>query len=205
MKKIITSFICIALFAAFTMNGLFAATTIENLKASYKIEITNNAKFVAYAEQAKKEGFNQVVILFTALAKSAAIHSENDKTVLGKMGQNADEFKPEFVVKTTKENLTEIIQTVNDAVTGVYPGYVATAKSETAADAVKALRWAMETSKDYGQYLKAALDAVNAKKMNTLPKLYYICPKCGSIYDQTRIEDECSYCGTKSAKYIKFE
>jgi rubrerythrin len=202
MKKIIASLIGISLL---TGHVLFAATTIENLKASYKLETIASAKFAAYAEQAKKEGLDQVAILITALAKSKAIHADNAKLVLEKMGQQVEEVKPEFVVQTTKENLADMIQFENNEVTGIYPGYVATAKSEAAADATKALRWTLDTTKDHGQYLKAALDAVNAKKLNTLPKLYYICPKCGSIYDQTRIEEECSFCGTKSSKYIKYQ
>ncbi len=178
--------------------------TIENLKAAFKGESTASAKYAAYAEQAKKEGLMSIATMFSSTSKAEAIHAANHKTVLGKMGQTPDVVKPEFTVKTTKENLQDAINGENYEMTTMYPGFIATAKTDNANDAVKSFRWAMDTEKKHHLMYQAALDAINAGKTETLSKVYYVCPKCGNTYNTAKPEAECAFCSTKKEKFIKF-
>ena len=181
-----------------------ADKTIENLKAAFKGESTASAKYAAYAEQAKKEGFAQIASMFEATSKAESIHAANNKTVIEKMGQKLDAVKPEFTVKTTKENLQDAIQGETYEMTKMYPDFIATAKTEDAAGAVKSFRWAMETEKKHQLMYQNALNALNSKKLETLSKIYWVCPKCGNTYDTAKPEASCSFCSTKSDKFIKF-
>ena len=181
-----------------------ADKTIENLKAAFKGESTASAKYAAYAEQAKKEGFAQIASMFEATSKAESIHAANHKTVIEKMGQKLDAVKPEFTVKTTKENLQDAIQGETYEMTKMYPDFIATAKTEDAAGAVKSFRWAMETEKKHQLMYQNALNALNSKKLETLSKIYWVCPKCGNTYDTAKPEASCSFCSTKSDKFIKF-
>ena len=79
--------------------------TIENLKAGIKGETTASAKYSAFAQKAKEEGFDTIAKLFEAASKAEAIHADNHKKVLDELGEKIDDFKPEFEVKTTAENL----------------------------------------------------------------------------------------------------
>ncbi|MCX6267639.1 MAG: hypothetical protein NTW16_09820 [Bacteroidetes bacterium] len=88
--------------------------------------------------------------------------------------------------------------------TTMYPGFIATAKSEDVAPAGKSFRWAMDTEKKHQVMYQNALNAVNAKKADSLPKVFWVCPKCGNTYDVAKPEASCSFCSTKSDKYIKF-
>ena len=109
----------------------FAGTTdktIANLKYAFIGESTASAKYAAYAEQAKKEGFVSIAIMFEATSKAEAIHAANHKTVLEKMGQKVDPVKPDFTVQTTQLNMVYALKGETDEVSSMYPGFIATAK-----------------------------------------------------------------------------
>jgi rubrerythrin len=205
MKKtisIITGFVfCSGLFS-------FAASadkTIENLKEAFKGESTASAKYAAYAEQAKKEGLVSIAIMFQATSKAEAIHAENHKTVLGKMGQKADPVKPVFTVQTTMENLVDALKGESYEIATMYPGFIATAKSEDVKSAAKSFGWAMDTEKKHQIFYKNTIEALKTKKESSLPKIYWVCPKCGNTYDIAKPTGECGLCGTAAEKYIKFD
>jgi rubrerythrin len=205
MRKILLVIVAIITLTGIASYGANAGKTSDNLKAAYKEEITASARYTAYAEQAKKEGYPQIAIFFTAVAKSAAIHAANHKTVLERMGETAQEFQPELNTKTTKENLLSAIAGEVAAINSMYADFITTAKVENVLDAAKSMRWAMETEKKHLPMFKNAQDALNTNKVADLPKVYFVCPKCGNTYDVPNPEAECGFCGTKSAKFIKFE
>ena len=178
--------------------------TVENLKAAFKGESTASVKYAVYARQAKLEGYLQIATMFEATAKAEAIHAANHQTVLEKMGQKIEPISPEATAKPTKENLEDAIKGETYEMTTMYPGFIATAKAEDAPGALKSFRWAMDTEKKHQVMYQNALNALNAKKAETLPKVYWVCPKCGNTYDVAKPEASCSFCSTKSDKFIKF-
>ncbi len=198
--------ISLALLLATGMTA-FSATadkTIANLKTAFKGESTASAKYAAYAVQAKKEGLLQIATMFEATSRAEQIHAANHQTVLEKMGQKPDPVKPEVTVKNTIENLEDAIKGETHEMLTMYPEFIATAKAEEAAPATKSLRWAMETEKKHQVMYQNALTALNSKKADALPKIYWVCPKCGNTYNQAKPEASCSFCSTKSDKYLKF-
>ena len=205
MKKtisIITGFIFLAGFFSFAGT---ADKTIENLKEAFKGESTASAKYAAYAEQAKKEGLVSVAIMFSATSKAEAIHAENHKTVLQKMGQKVDPVQPIFTVHTTLENITDALKGETYELSTMYPGFIETAKAENAKSAAKSFTWAMDTEKKHQVFYKNAIEALANKNASSLPKIYWVCPKCGNTFDVARPTGECGFCGTEAGKYIKFD
>ncbi|MDD4554291.1 MAG: ferritin family protein, partial [Bacteroidales bacterium] len=61
--------------------------TIENLKSAYNGEYNASIKYADFADQARKEGLTNIAIMFSATSKAEAIHAENHKKVLSRMGQ----------------------------------------------------------------------------------------------------------------------
>jgi rubrerythrin len=204
MKKMILSGMILTFLTGVLALAGGADKTIENLKAGFKGESTASAKYAAFAEQAKKEGLTQIASMFEATSRAESIHANNHKTVIEKMGLKMDPVKPEFNVKTTSENLQEAIAGETYEMTKMYPDFIAAAKSESADPAVKSFRWAMDTEKKHQLMYQNALNALNAKKTETLSKVYMVCPKCGNTYDMAKTEAACSFCSTKSEKFIKF-
>ena len=204
MKKIIIALICICVFSGISAFAGTPDKTIANLKAAYAGESTASAKYAAFAAQARKENLVNIAIMFEATSKSEAIHAENHKSVLEKLGQKVDPVKPDIEVKTTSENLKDALEGETHEVTTMYPGFIATAKSEDVKSAAKSFTWAMDTEKKHQVFYKAAIDALVAKTVASLPVLYWVCPKCGYTYNIPKPTGECGLCGTSAEKYLKF-
>ena len=197
------------IFGAFFVTGIMTYgaapdKTIANLKDAFKGESTASAKYAAYAEQAKKEGLLSIATMFEATSRAEAIHAENHKKVLETLGQKVDVVTPVFTVHTTLENLTDALKGETYEISTMYPGFIATAKSEDVKNAAKSFNWANDTEKKHQVLYKNAVEALANKKESTLPKIYWVCPKCGNTYDIPKPTGECGLCGTTASKYIKF-
>jgi len=202
MKK---SFLFIAIVALIALVGCQAkpVKTIENLKAGIKGETTASAKYKAFADKAREEGLDTVAKLFDAASKSESIHAANHAKVLEALGEKMEEFKPEFEVKTTAENLQAAIEGESYEVATMYPEFIAAAKAEKVENAVKSFTWAFDTEKKHKEFYAKALDAVKSNAENTLPFVYVVCPTCGNTYDKALMDQNCAFCQTSSEKFIE--
>jgi rubrerythrin len=179
--------------------------TIENLKAAYNGESTASAKYAAFAEKAKAEGLDTIAIMFQATSKAEAIHAANHKKVLEKLGEKIE--GPQigtFNVLSTAENLVDAINGETYELETMYPGFIATAKEEKCADAVKSFTWALDTEKKHQIFYKSALEAFNDGSEKSLPANWFVCPVCGNTYDIGTVKEKCDFCQTPKAKFIPF-
>jgi rubrerythrin len=143
-------------------------------------------------------------MLFEAASKAESIHAANHLKVLESLGEKMEEFKPEFEVKTTAENLQAAIDGETYESTTMYPQFIADAKSEKVEKAEKSFIWAFDTEKKHMQFYTNALQALQSTTENTLPTNYAVCPVCGNTYDQNSMDEKCAFCQTGKEKYILF-
>ena len=176
--------------------------TIENLKAGIKGETTASAKYKAFAEKARAEKLDTIAKLFDAASKSESIHAANHTKVLEGLGEKMEEFKPEFEVKTTSENLQAAIDGESYEVATMYPDFIASATTEKVEKAVKSFTWAIDTEKKHAEFYKKALEALKLNKQNTLAFEYVVCPVCGNTYEKATMDNNCAFCQTNSEKFI---
>ncbi len=179
--------------------------TIENLKAAYNGESTASAKYAAFAEKAKAEGYDTVAVMFMATSKSESIHAANHRKVLEKLGVKVD--APQlgtFNVATTAENLADGIKGETYEIETMYPGFIAEAEKEKSKDAVKSFSWANDTEKKHQGFYKKALDAINKGNENGLSLGWQVCPTCGNTYETAAVPAACDFCMTPKAKFIPF-
>jgi rubrerythrin len=179
--------------------------SIENLKAAYNGESTASAKYAAFAEKAKAEGFDTVAVMFQATSKAEAIHAANHLKVLEKLGEKVD--GPQigtFDVLSTAENLTDAIKGETYEIETMYPGFIAAAGTEKAKDAVKSFTWALDTEKKHQAFYKKALDSLNSGGESGLPLNWMVCPVCGNTYDMGSVPAACDFCMTAKEKFIAF-
>jgi rubrerythrin len=201
MRKI-SFFTLIALFVVMGCKQAKPVKTIENLKAGIKGETTASAKYAAFATKAREEGYDTIAKLFDAASKAESIHAANHTKVLEKLGEKMDEFKPEFEVKTTAENLQAAIDGESYEATTMYPQFLSDAAAEDVKDATKSFTWASDTEKKHQQFYMKALEALKSKKENTLPFIYAVCPVCGNTYDKASMDQKCAFCQTPSEKFV---
>lgn len=179
--------------------------TIENLKAAYNGESTASAKYAAFAEKAKAEGFDTVAVMFMATSKAEAVHANNHLKVLEKLG--AKPAGPQigaFTVLSTAENITDAIKGETYELETMYPGFIAEAKNEKSTDAVKSFTWALDTEKKHAGFYKVAVEALNAGGEKSLPPKWFVCPVCGNTYDIGTVTPKCDFCQTAKEKFIAF-
>jgi rubrerythrin len=179
--------------------------TIENLKAAYNGESTASAKYAAFAEKARAEGFDTVAVMFMATSKAESIHAANHLKVLVKLGVKPDGPQlGNYMVMSTAENLADAIKGETYEVETMYPGFIAVAEKEKVKDAIKSFRWANDTEKKHQVFYKTALDALNGGGENGLPSSWLVCPVCGNTYIQGTSPAACDFCMTPKEKFIVF-
>lgn len=159
-----------------------AVKTIENLKAAITGETTASAKYAAYAEKAKQEGYMNIALLFEAASKSENIHAGNHIAALEQLGETMGKITPDFKVKSTKENLEDAVNGESYEVATMYPDFIKTANDGKVNIALISFNYAYQTEKKHKELYKEALDKLNNKQENTLPAKYYVCSTCGNTY-----------------------
>lgn len=169
--------------SAFAGNNATKVKTISNVKNAIIGETTASAKYAAYAEKARKEGYNKIALLFEAASKSEKIHAGNHMAVLQQLGEKMDNFTPEYEVKSTKENLQDAINGETYEVTTMYPDFIRTANDAGVNIAMLSFNYAYQTEKKHKEYYKNALQMLEKNKGNELPSKYLVCTTCGNTYD----------------------
>lgn len=195
--KVSAAVIAILLFSG----TAFAATTGANLKGAIKGETTASAKYAAYAGKAREEGYTKVALLFEAASKAEAVHAGNHRAVLEQMGETMDDFKTEYEVKSTKENLRDAITGESYEIATMYPEFLKVAKDEGANQAFVSFTYAYQTEKKHAELYKNALAQLEAGKENTLASKYFVCLTCGNTYDNNSPE-RCSLCMTPKDRFV---
>ncbi len=160
-----------------------ASKTIGNIKAAIKGETTASAKYAAYALKAKEEGFAKIAVLFEAASKAELIHANNHRAVLEQLGEKMEEFKPEYSVKSTKENLEDAYKGESYEIATMYPGFIKQAQKENVNLALISFNYAYQTEKKHQALYKNAAEQMKANKETMLPSKYMVCQTCGNTYD----------------------
>jgi rubrerythrin len=175
---------------------------IENMQAAFKGETTASAKYAAYSKKAEQEGYHQIALLFKAASASENIHANNHKSVMQESGITVPVIKPEYNVKTTKENLQDAIAGETYEVTNMYPEFITAANEAGDQMALISLNYAYKTEKKHKAFYEAALTALQNNTVKLLPAVYYVCPTCGNTYENAA-PARCGISMTNGNKFIK--
>jgi rubrerythrin len=178
---------------------------IKNLTDAYTSEITASAKYEAYSKKASEEGLENIAKLFAATSKSESIHAKNHKAVLEKLGEKAPDVKPEFAVKSTKENLEESIKGETYEAIVMYPDFkkLTDAIGEYAKEASKSFEYAMRSEVKHKLYYEESLNALMEKAVDKLPVNKWVCPVCGNTVISENDTQVCSICRNTKEPWIK--
>ncbi|MFC2101881.1 ferritin family protein [Bacteroidota bacterium] len=185
--------------------GFGQSKTSANLTEAYRFESGNSTLFAAYAADADKQGLPKVATFFRAIAKTASIHATNFEKVLSKMGTTVEPSNPAIIVKTPKLNIEDALREVRIEAGVKYQEYLDQATADGEKVAAKALRWAKETEQQSLQLFVNVSGALAQENTSTLPSYYWVCPKCGNLYDVPKPEKECSFCSTEREKFLKVQ
>ncbi len=152
-------------------------STLENLQTAYNGESNAHAKYLAYAEQAKAEGFHKVATLFTAAARAEGIHAANHAEVIRQMGGEPQADVKEAAVGTTRDNLQDALKGESYERYKMYPGFLAKARKDGNADAIRTLNLARNAEIEHAKLYQEALNDLEGWK--AAGATFYVCPVCG--------------------------
>lgn len=186
----------------FAFTGNTSTTTIDNLKAAIVGETTASAKYLAYSQKAKEEGYNKVALLFEAASKSENIHANNHRAVLEQLGIKMEDFKPEYKVNSTKENLQDAINGESYEVATMYPEFIKAAQEGKVNLAMISFNYAYKTEMKHKDLYTEALKKLNEKQESTMPSKYYVCSTCGNTYAETA-PNRCGISMTPKDRFIE--
>ena len=159
--------------------------TEKNLKDAFAGESQANRKYLAFAKQAEKEGFNQVARLFRAAAEAETVHAHAHLKAL-------DE------VKSTKENLQVAVAGETHEFKSMYPEMIEGAKQEGQKEAERSFTYANAVEKIHAGLYQKALE--NLGKNENME--YYVCSVCGMTVEKEPPE-QCPVCGAVKKAFFK--
>lgn len=157
----------------------------QNLMEAFAGESQANRKYLAFAQQAEKEGYPQIAKLFRAAAAAETVHAHAHFRALGG-------------IHNTVENLKSAISGETHEFKNMYPGMIATAKEEGHKNAERSFTYANEVEKIHaGLYAKALKDMEKLEDVD-----YYVCSVCGYTCE-TEPPEKCPVCGAKPQAFAR--
>lgn len=152
--------------------------TFDNLKTAFSGESQANRKYLAYAQQAEKEGFPQVARLFRAAAEAETVHALSHLKAMGE-------------VKSTRENLLAAIAGENYEFQQMYPDMIATAATEGENPAHQSFHYANQVEAIHAALFQEALETLGELDRTEL----FVCPVCGNTVEK-EAPAACAICQT---------
>lgn len=161
-------------------------STQDDLKEAFAGESQANRKYLAYGEQAARDGMSMVAKLFRAVAAAETLHAHAHLRAMDG-------------VKSTADNLQDAIAGEAHEFTHMYPPMLARAVAEGHKRAERSMTQALEVEKVHYGLFQQALEAVKSGR-DLHGAAIRICPVCGhTVIGEA--PDECPVCKVKGEKY----
>lgn len=166
------------------------AMSEEFLKAAFAGESQAHMKYLAFAEQADKDGKPKIANLFRATAYAERVHATNHLKALAG-------------IQATGENLVEAKAGEDFEVNEMYAAYLAVAELQGEDKAKKSMTFAIEAEKIHSTLYAAAKAAVDAGE-DLAEANVWICPVCGYTALGNDVPDQCPVCQALKKVFREF-
>jgi len=161
------------------------SNTAQNLQDAFAGESQANRKYLAFAQQAEKEGYKQVAKLFRAAAEAETVHAHSHLRTMKGVGKTADNLKTAVAGETHEFKK-------------MYPEFIEAAKKEGNKDAERSFTYANAVEKIHAGLYQKAMD--NLGKNEDVD--YYICSVCGMTVEK-EAPDKCPVCSALKKAFFK--
>ena len=160
--------------------------TSDNLKEAFSGESQANRRYLAFAQQAERDGFPQVARLFRSAAEAETIHAIAHLRVMGGLG-------------STSDNLETAVEGEGYEFKEMYPAFLSQARDEGLKPAEFSFKNALAVEEVHFDLFSRAMKAV--KGGQDIPEIpIYVCPVCGNTVEGD-VPDICPVCHIKGEKY----
>ena len=177
--------------------------TEQNLINAFGGESQAHMRYLHFANQAEKEGFNNVSGLFQAIAHAEYIHAGDHYRELKHLdGGFVANSMAAFGPGDTKKNLKLAIDGEKFEIEEMYPVYMFVAQFQGEVDAQRSFGWAYGTEKMHKALYEKALDSVNLGNDVKLDKIQ-VCEVCGYTLEGDA-PDNCPLCNASRDKFTEW-
>jgi rubrerythrin len=165
------------------------AMTEANLRAAFAGESQAHVKYLAFAEQARRDKLPNIARLFEAAAYAEQVHAINHLRALGGIG-------------STAENLGEAFGGETFEIEQMYPAYTNVAEAQGEQRALRSMNWALAAEKVHAALYAAAKPQAEARQ-DIAAQDIWVCTACGFTMEGEP-PDVCPVCGAKHDKFRQF-
>jgi rubrerythrin len=181
---------------------LKGSQTEKNLLTAFAGESQARNRYTYFSSQARKEGFQQMAVIFEETANQEKEHAKRlFKQLPGGEAEIQASF-PSGVIGTTAENLKEAAGGENYEWTRMYPGFADVAEKEGFAGIAAIFRSIAVAEK---QHEKRYLGLLKNLKGGTVFKkdkpVVWRCLNCGYLHQGTEAPEECPACAHPRAYF----
>jgi len=169
------------------MADLKNSQTERDLKEAFAGESQANRKYLAFAQQADKEGYTQAAKLFRAAAEAETVHAHAHLRALGGIGK-------------TIENLQEAVSGETHEFKEMYPPMIEEAQANGFTAAERSFRFANVVEEVHAKLYQKMLD--NLEKADVVD--YYVCLVCGHTLEEPP-QKPCVVCGAAPKAFKKID
>ena len=177
--------------------------TIKNLAQAFIGESQARNRYTIYAKTAKKEGYEQIADIFLQTAENEREHAKWLYRLIDELKKKGGEEVGDIMVESTVpmvlgntiDNLKEAIAGENYENTEMYPGFASMAEKEGFPEIAARLRAIAVAEKHHEEHYKKLLEQVeNQTVFKKEKKVYWVCRKCGYVYEGNEPPERCPAC-----------
>lgn len=178
--------------------------SINSLKTTIDGEINANAKYLAYAKQARQDSMFEIAALFDAAAIAEKAHADRQITMLLTLGGSFSMQNPQYPTYSIKDNLQDAIDVENYEAEDMYPKFITLSKEEDLEDVTESFQWALKAEIRHRDFFQLALNSLDDPSI-ILPTAYLVCPRCGNTIDADHPVDPCDICQNDASKFVRVD
>ncbi|WP_369406380.1 nigerythrin [Raoultibacter phocaeensis] len=175
-------------------------STLDNLKAAIAGETGASAKYTAFAQAAKEQGYDQIARLFEATAAAEQIHIGLEYGLVSEM--DPDYEKPTAEAPAAEASDLNLIAGACGEIyetSDMYPAFIKKAQEEGETKAVQVFTRAKLAESVHAERYLDAYNNLDAADDDT----YYLCPICGYIHKGEDFE-KCPICFCPKSTFTAF-
>jgi len=163
--------------------------TEQNLKDALAGESQAHIKYLAFAEQARRDGKPNIARLFEAVSFAEQVHATSHLRTLGLIGDTSKNIQAAYSGETF-----EIEQ--------MYPAYDAVAQLQGEKQAIRSFHYAVEAEKQH-QALYTETGGLLESGKDRSDAAVFVCPVCGHTV-VGGAPDRCPVCNARGSSFRSF-
>ena len=177
------------------MKTLKGTQTEQNLLKAFAGESQARMRYDYFSKQAKKDGLEQISVIFNETALNEKEHAKRFFKFLDGRSVEITATYPAGKISTTIENLKAAAEGENEEWTELYPEFAKIAKKEGFGDVAKTFRAIVIVEKAHeARYIKLYNNLESGKVFKHAGKIIWKCLNCGYLYEGDSAPKECPAC-----------